>query len=344
MNRTVEASTLRLALPNKGQLSAPTLDFLAAAGLKVSRPNERQYVATIPSVPDMTVLFQRAGDISTKVDEGSADVGITGYDIVREKGIGRDNTVVLWEELGYGACELVLAVPEYWIDVTSTGDFADLSASFKGKGKILTIATKYPNLTKEWLYDRGIIHFSLVEAEGALEAAPSIGYADVIVDVSASGTTLRDNRLKQIAGGTILKSQACLIANKRLLRDDMGKLRMTRTILEFIEAHLRAKQFVSVATNIHGESPEAVVRKLHTEKHFDGLREIDISKVFSASQGKDDLYSVSIMVERALLLEVVDQLRKAGGANIKVSETSYLFDSLSLHYEALTDQLRRVLE
>jgi ATP phosphoribosyltransferase len=115
-------TVLRFALPSKGALEQPSLDFLAAAGMKVYKPNRRQYSASIESLPDVTVLFQRASDILPKVAEGSADIGITGLDVVSE---GRDDhePVVVIETLGFGRCELVVAVPDSWVDVSTLADW-----------------------------------------------------------------------------------------------------------------------------------------------------------------------------------------------------------------------------
>jgi ATP phosphoribosyltransferase len=333
--------TVRFAIPSKGALGAPTLDFLADSGLKVFRPNQRQYVASIPSVPKTAVLFQRVADIVTKVDEGSVDLGITGYDIVHEQRKGHNDIVILYNNLRYGKCELDLAVPESWIDVSSFEDLAELSLLFRENGRELRIATKYPNLTRKWFYEKGITHFALVEAHGALEAAPGIGYADMIVDLVSTGTTLRENQLKRIMGGTILQSQACLIGNKRLLLDDVDKLYTVRTMLELIEAYLRAKKYVHITANIRGESPEAISRSLMRKRDLTGLRGPTISKVYSKMWGEDDWYAVNIVVGRNKLLEATDHLRKVGGVDIAVSSLNYVFDSKSWNYQELVKKLKR---
>src|SRR6266516_6430075 len=246
---------LRIALPSKGMEEA-TLDFLSACGLRVNRTTPRQYRATIPAPPGAQVLFQRANDIFAKVDEGSVDLGVTGYDIVREHQYEDDNVVLLMNGLGYGQCALVVAVPEGWIDAGSMVDLAQISADLRARGRELRVATKYPNLTRQFLYDHGINYFRLVESSGALEAAPQLGYADLIVDLMTSGVTLRENRLKAVAGGQIISSQACLIANRRSLQASACKLELTRSMLELVEAHLRSRDFCSITANIRADSPE----------------------------------------------------------------------------------------
>lgn len=332
---------IRLALPSKGALERSTLNLLSACGLGVFRPNERQYVGSIPSLPQLTVLFQRAADIFTKVEEGSADLGITGYDVVCEEGAGHDNVVVICDRLGYGKCSLVLAVPESWVDVSSIEDLAELTLLFKEKGRTLRIATKYPNMTRDWLYEKMIVHFSLVEVQGAMEAAPSMGYADMIADVTSTGTTLRENRLKQITGGTLLKSQACLIGNKKLLQEDENKLETTKIILELIEAHLKAKKYISITANVQGKSADDIGNYLMSNSELrglTGLRGPTIAKVYS--DNGVDWYAVTIVVEQKMLLPAINHLRKAGGTDMTVLSPDYVFGSESGNYQQFLEKLR----
>src|SRR3954447_26593349 len=132
---------LRLALPSKGMEDA-TISFLSACGLSVDRSNPRQYRAALRTPAGVTVVFQRAADIFEKVDEGSVDLGITGYDIVREHEHEDDAVVMLQPRLGFGVCSLVLAVPDGWIDVESVADLAEVAAGFRARGQELRVATK----------------------------------------------------------------------------------------------------------------------------------------------------------------------------------------------------------
>lgn len=331
---------LKIAVPSKGELERPTLDFLAACGLRINRPNERQYVASIPSLPGTSVLFQRVPDILIKVEEGSADIGITGFDVLVEYGEAARHTIILYDDLGYGQCELVLAVPENWVDVTSIDDLYEVALLIKQKNKDVRIATKYPNSTKKWLYEKGILHFSIVEAQGALEAAPSIGYADMISDITATGTTLRENRLKKLTGGTILKSQACLVGNRQLLSKSKEKLETTRIFMEFIEAHTRAKRFLSINANIQGASPDEIVHKLLLEKALSGLRGPTISKVYGKTHD-DDWYMLTIVIEQDRLMEAIDHLRDIGGTDIIVSSPNFYFDNKSIRFDRVLEQIKR---
>jgi ATP phosphoribosyltransferase len=336
MNPKRSDDKLRIAIPSKGALEKSATELLAAAGLKISRPNDRQYIAKIPSLPEVEVIFQRASDIVTKVQEGSVDLGITGYDIVAEESIGYDHIINIYPELGFGRCELVLAVPDSWIDVVSMADLADLTIDFRQqKQRNLRIVTKYPNLTREWLQKHQILHFSLVEANGALEAAPKMGYADMIADVSSTGTTLRENRLRQISGAPMLKSQACLIANKNLLQADLRKQEITRVILDSIEAHLEAKEFTSITANIQGESADSLGQKLlaSSVSELVGMRGPTVAKVYSRQDA--NWYAVTIVVSQRQWREAVSHLRQFGGTDITVFAPNYIFGAESRHSKDL---------
>ena len=147
-SRTGDAG-IRLALPSDGDLYEPTLAFLKSCGIAVDRPSTRRYTATIKALPGATVLFQRTGDITQKVEEGSAELGITGLDRFLEGRREGSPAVQLIEDLSFGQCDLVIAVPESWLDVVSTDDLADLAAEFRQTGRQLRIATKYPRAAKE---------------------------------------------------------------------------------------------------------------------------------------------------------------------------------------------------
>src|SRR5260370_20497915 len=155
----------------------------------------------------------RPTDIVTQIEEGRCHLGVTGMDLYAERAVESERTVVVTPDLGYGACKLVVAVPESWIDVGHVIDLVDLTAEFKSAGKTFRVSTKYPALTQAHFRRWGIYYYQLIDSEGALELHPSLGISDVIVDLTSSGTTLKDNRLREIEGGTVLESAACLIGH-----------------------------------------------------------------------------------------------------------------------------------
>ena len=268
----VTPTEVRLGLPSKGTLETPTLSFLEACGLRVDKINPRQYTASLPAVPGLVVLFQRVTDIIDKVKDGSVSLGISGYDIVAEMKEEGDPLIALHPALGYGKCELVVAVPEAWIDVLTMDDLADVALSLREKGKVLRVGTKFANLTRDFFRQKGISHYSIIQAEGAIEAGPSIGYADIIVDLTSSGTTLRDNRLKRIEGGDILKSQACLIGNRHALKHIPEALSAAQTILEFIDSYLSAREYCSVFANIYADSADEAAQRILAQPGISGLQ------------------------------------------------------------------------
>jgi ATP phosphoribosyltransferase len=335
---------LRLALPSKGW-EDEVLRFLGQhCGLRVDRSNPRQYRARMYGLPTgpAEVVFQRATDIFDEVNGGSVDLGITGYDIVAEHRSEEDQIVLVHPELGFRRCALVLGVPEGWVDVTSVSDVAEVAVELRSAGRELRVATKYPNLTRQFLYDRGITYFDLVEVSGAIEAAPALETADMICDLTSSGVTLRENRLKMVAGGTVVASQACLIGNRRGLLADPERLEATHALLELIEAYLRSRQRVSITANIRGESAEAVARQVNASGAVAGLRGPTVARVFpkdTADGEAGEWFALTVVVGEDVLLPAVEALRRAGASEISASQVRYVFEHRSWTFEALKRQL-----
>tara|TARA_B100000949_G_scaffold42086_1_gene35686 strand:- start:48 stop:914 length:867 start_codon:yes stop_codon:yes gene_type:complete len=279
------------------------------------------------------VLFQRTADVTQKVEEGSAELGVTGLDRVFEYRNDEARAAVLIEDLEYGRCEFVMAVPDSWMDVTSLSDLADLALEFRQEGKQLRIATKYPRLLRGYLYERGINYFTLVPASGAMEAAPAAGYADLIADLTASGATLRENQLKQLDEGTILASQACLIANPVLLSVSREALALARSIVELMEGHLRAEPYYRLTANVRAASAEEVSSTVLARPDLAGLRGPTVARVYNIEE--QDWFNVSLLIKKGQLLEAVDHLRNCGAIDVAASQLSYLFDGHSEAYESL---------
>ena len=297
---------IRLALPSKGILQEKTMTFLANCGLNVFRPNPRQYAATIPNLPELTVLFQRPGDIVVGVRQGTLDFGISGLDIVGEYAFGSERVLVLHEALGFGPCTLNLAVPE----TQPQRNMADLQVwakELEQAGQVLRVATKFPKLTKEMLDKHVVGPYRLISPEGTLEIAPVIGFADVIADLVSSGTTLHDNHLRKLDDGLILKSEACLIANKQALAKDNKVLDVARKLLEFMEAHLRAQGSFSVTANVRGGSPEQIASMMFDKVHIGGLQGPTISRVITRKNMEQDQkwYAVNIIVKKSNVFDHV---------------------------------------
>ena len=325
--------SLRLVLPSDGDLYEPSLSFMSKCGLTVDRPSTRRYMAKIPALAGVEVLFQRTADVTQKVEEGSAELGITGLDRFLEYRGSEEKAVTLIDDLHYGSCEFVLAVPNSWLDVTTVADLADLALEFRQNGKQLRIANKYPRLLSRYLFDRGINYFTLVPASGTLEAAPAAGYADLIADLTATGATLRDNGLKTLEEGTILASRACLIGNPSLIAASPAARRLTRSMIELMEAHLRANPFYRLTANVRGASAEEVSATILARPDLSGLRGPTVARVYNVEE--QDWHSVSLLVRKENLLEAVDHLRDCGAIDIAASQVRYLFDGYSQAYHNL---------
>ncbi len=325
-----DRTDIRLALPSKGRLADDALDFLAEAGLRVHKPNPRQYEAVIPTLAGLTVLFQRAGDIAVSVRDGSVDFGITGWDAVCERRGDNGDLLSLHRELGFGHCTLNVIVPEALESVRAMAHLAAHRADLKHP---LRVATKFPRLTASFFARHAMNDVRLIDAEGTLEVAPAIGYADVIVDLVSTGTTLRDNRLRMLDDGLILESQACLIANRRVLKTRPEVLAMARLLLEFVEAHLRAAANVAIFANMRGGSPQAIASRMFRQSVIGGLQGPTISPVFARQGG--DWYAVHIIVRRDQLTEAIAELRAIGGSGVVVTPVTYIFEEEPDAYQAM---------
>src|SRR5256884_1408170 len=352
----------RLALPGKGTLEAATLAFLAECGMKVSRNNPRQYLARISGMPDVEVVFQRAADIPSLVQDGDAALGITGYDILAEyRGNGDeesdeddhdDDLIVLERDLGYGNCRLVVAVPETWIDVSSCADLWHLAGYYQAhKGRVLRIATKYPALTGQFLRQHGITHCKIISPHGALEAAPLTDTADLIVDLTETGTTLRENHLKLLPDGVVLRSQACLIGNSGLLRQNEQALHMASMMLELIDARMQARNRSLLTAHLQVEGSDGIQRICQQLKSRIPGFEFRVA----SSDGRGSAVSekadpngctisgvVRVGNTSSELLEAVAILRSMGALHIDVTPLTYRFERESVRVRSLHERLKRL--
>ncbi|MCX6058679.1 MAG: ATP phosphoribosyltransferase [Chloroflexi bacterium] len=326
--------TIRLSLPSKGRLEIDALEFLSAAGLKIFKPNPRQYQAELPALPELGVIFQRPGDIVVSVRQGSIDFGITGLDMLEEKRGDDDEIIILHDSLGFGSCALTLAVPETWKTVTDIASLKDYTASLKNP---VRVATKFPVLTERFLNQNNISH-TLIAAEGTLESAPTIGYADMISDLVSSGQTLIDNRLRPLPDGVIQKSQAVIIANRKALQARPEVLEMARRLLEYIEAHMRAKDNLLVIANMRGDSLEVISQKIFTQTNVGGLQGPTISPI-GVRAGTPNWFSVTVVVRRDHLPQAISELRLIGGSGIIVSPITYIFEEEPPRYKAMLEAL-----
>lgn len=331
---SINREEIRLALPSKGPLAEPARQLLDQAGLRIHHPNPRQYEASIPNLPGVKVLFQRPGDVVVSVRDGSVDFGITGGDVLAEKRGPNGRILVIHPALGFGQCSLNVIVPEAWENVNVMADLKTLQTQLD---RPLRVATKFPLQAEIFFRRCGLPETEFISAEGTLEIAPLIGYADLITDLVSTGITLRDNRLKKLEDGLILASQGCLIANRLSLKNNLTALDIARTLLEFIVAYLRAKDNVSIFANMRGDSPEAIAGRMFAKSVIRGLQGPTMSPVIT-HQG-EKWYAAHLVVRKDQLAQAIRELREVGGSGVVVSPVSYIFEEEPLEYQNMLQQL-----
>ena len=246
-------SALIIAVPAKGRLQENAEGFFARAGLTLVKPRgARDYRGTVAGLDEIEVAYLSAAEIAGQLAQGSVHLGVTGEDLVREMIPRADDKVVLLDGLGFGFANVVVAVPQAWIDVRSMADLDDVATAFRLKrDRRMRVATKYINLTRGFFARHGVIDYRIVESSGATEGAPAAGTAELIVDITTTGTTLAANALKIIDDGTILRSQANLVAARGADWSTLAR-ETVRLVLDRLVAHTRARAFREVRTRFKG--------------------------------------------------------------------------------------------
>ena len=207
---------ISIGLPSKGRLQVDTIGWFAARGLKIVRDgSDREYSASVDGVEGVSVVMLSAGEIPRELAAGRIHMGVTGEDLIRERIPRHEAVVDLPTKMGFGHADLIVAVPAFWIDVETMHDLDEVAHDFRQRhGRSLRVATKYHNLTRQFLHDHGVAEYRLVDSQGATEAAPKNQTAEIIVDITSSGATLKANHLKIVDDGLILKSEANLCVSR----------------------------------------------------------------------------------------------------------------------------------
>lgn len=206
--------SLTIAVPSKGRMKDDAMAVFRRAGLAVvNGGSDRSYRGRIDGVDGVHIAFLSASEIARELSKGGVDLGITGEDLVREDIGDAERRVAFCARLGFGRADVVVAVPEVWADVDTMADLGDVASDFRLRhGRRLRIATKYWRLTQRFFSAlHGIQVYRIVESLGATEGAPASGQADIIVDITSTGSTLKANHLKILGDGIILRSEACLV-------------------------------------------------------------------------------------------------------------------------------------
>ncbi len=317
------SSPLILAVPSKGRLQENADAFFSRAGLDIKKSGgTRTYMGTIAGVRDVEVSFLSASEISRQLADGAVHLGVTGEDLVRENISNADEKIQLVTPLGFGFADVVVAVPQSWIDVSTMEDLDDVAAGrYARTGERMRVATKYINLTRDFFKAHGIADYRIVESAGATEGAPASGSAELIVDITTTGATLVANALKIMDDGVILKSQANLAAS--LTASWSGDARAAlATILTRIAADIRGRELREVRFSGGDEALAAEACQ-------------KFGCTIPPGEGR-----VSVLhVPAENLYALVDWLRQHGAGAVSVVRLDYIFEPENLLYNRLATRL-----
>ena len=226
--------TIKLGVPSKGRLMEKTFEWFAARGITLQRTgSEREYAGAVEGIEGVSLILLSAGEIPRELAAGRIHLGVTGTDLVQEKLALWDQLVAPVEELAFGHADLIIAVPQAWIDVDTLDDMDAAASAFRDKhGFRMRIATKYHRLVREFLRSTGVADYALVDSQGATEGTIKNETADAIADITSSGETLRANHLKILSDGLILRSQATLWRSRMAEMDDADRATMTALLAQ----------------------------------------------------------------------------------------------------------------
>ncbi len=212
---------ITIGLSSKGRLKEGSISFFKKNNLKLtSSGGERNYFAQIENFPNIKIIYLHAKEIIQRLGDGTLDIGVSGLDLLSESRINLQKKIEIKKKLDFGMANLVVAIPDDWIDVQTIADLEEVSFEFRDKKNTrLRVATKYPNLTNSFLVSKGVTQYKLVSSLGATETYPFIGSSEIITDITSSGKTLKDNNLRILKDGLILRSQACLLFSKKRLQN-----------------------------------------------------------------------------------------------------------------------------
>lgn len=228
--------SLKLGVPSKGRLMEKTFDWFAKRGITLSRTgSEREYAGAVDGVDGVELVLLSAGEIPRELAAGRIHLGVTGTDLVQEKLPRWEQQLEELEPMGFGFADLVLAVPQFWIDVDTLDDLDAVAAALRQThGHRLRIATKYHRLVREFLTDAGVADYQLVDSQGATEGTVKNETAEMVADITSTGETLRANHLKLLSDGLVLKSQATLWRSREAEYDPAEK-KALKDLLALIE-------------------------------------------------------------------------------------------------------------
>lgn len=312
---------LTIGLPSKGRLKEQADAWLADCGFTISAEGgERGYRAKLSNLPNVQVQLISAGDIATALDAGDIHLGVTGEDLLRERGEGLDSRVMLLRALGFGRADLIVAAPQSWIDVETMADVEEIAAAYVARtGRRLRVATKYLVQTRTFFARAGIADYRIVESSGATEGAPAAGAAELVVDITTTGATLVANGLKVLADGVILKSQAQFAASLKATWSK-DQLAAAERLLRIVEARSAARRSATLTWPATGDATEAQVVEALVAK--------------GASRRPHGL-----LVQADQLADAALALAAAGLGPVTAARPDFVYEVGCPPYERLTDRV-----
>lgn len=318
------SAPLIIAVPAKGRLQENAETFFARAGLRLVKPRgARDYRGTIEGMDGVEIAYLSAAEITAQLAQGATHLGVTGEDLVREMIPNADARVILLDGLGFGYANVVVAVPQAWIDVRSMADLDDVATAFRLKhNRKMRVATKYVNLTRAFFARHGIADYRIVESLGATEGAPAAGTAELIVDITTTGNTLAANALKVIEDGVMLRSQANLVAARGADWKN-GALDTARKILDRIASQDRAHAFREMRTRFKG-CDDALLRQ--ARERFG---------IVTPFGGPTSSGMLTLHCPPDQVFGLADFLRDKGAQAISVSDIDYVFTQDNPLFEKL---------
>ena len=254
------SAALIFAIPSKGRLKEQVEAWLRDCGLSLQvSGGARGYVAELKGAPDVQVRLLSAGDIAEALDAGEVHLGVTGEDLLRERGPEIDRRALLLRPLGFGRADLVVAAPKSWLDVDTMADLEEVAHDYLARtGRRLRVATKYLAQTRAWFARHGVVDYRITESSGATEGAPASGAAELVVDITTTGATLAANGLKVLSDGLILRSQAQLAASLKAAWSK-PQLAAAERLLRIVEARTAALASATLTWPATGTPAEAKV-------------------------------------------------------------------------------------
>jgi ATP phosphoribosyltransferase len=316
-------SPLVFALPSKGRLKDQVEAWLTDCGFKMEVDGgERGYRARIGGLPGVEVRLLSAADIAQSLDLGEAHLGVTGEDLLRERGGDLDARVMMLRALGFGRADLVVAAPQSWIDVETMMDLDDVAHAYLARtGRRLRVATKYHVQTRRFFAEHGIADYRIVDSLGATEGAPAAGAAELVVDISSSGATLTANNLKILSDGVILRSEAHLAASLAMAWTAEQLATLTQ-VMSVIEARADGRDLCA----LRWPNDQAAAAERAVSRYVDQ----------GATRRTD-----GVLVRRSDLFDICAALGAAGVGPVSVTRPDYVFTARSEAVERLRLKVRR---